>query len=553
MSAQARALRIPEILDLIFGYFAIEDEGLLIPKSFNCDSESVTDSSDSSDSGSDSGDSDSGSGSGDEESHSSSSSSSGSDTSDGLSHKRTHIFPKGGGSTLFSAALTCRQFTPSALRVLWKTMDSLDPLVSVLPLVADRGKQHLLAPQITPEAWANYDAYRNRIHVLILSKKSIESMTSEPRNRAVYATLFAMNRFRLPCLRILVIPRMNDSNWLTTCSPFLTSPRLQHIRIDLVASSHTFASFCSLLHHAADQPLHSLLINTNVYTTDLGLLITPALRLLQVGLGRKLSASKTLANLPLLRELHLRLAGDVEDKPLLLPSLKVLHLSGDINCIGGFLTSCQCNLDGVFIKLPDSWHPPDNPGPAPKMLISVISQKWQASIKHIELDCESFRKPQKDVWDDFFEMIRPLQDIPLLTFRILNSPFRFKTKDPILSIPAYFPHAQTVDLLWSRPASGLTFPRLRLLAEACPHLLHLGVTILPEAKQNKLPVLNHGLKTLNVLNSNAPAAAADIASTLDRIFPSLSKIKTSSVGLKHTKWKEVERMLELFQRARDRE
>ncbi|TFK73108.1 hypothetical protein BDN72DRAFT_246908 [Pluteus cervinus] len=546
MSAQSRALSIPEILDLIFGNLAIEDDGLLAPKTFGGETGSDTDALDWWDSGSDSESSDSDLDLGLSEDSDSDSMSSLSSLGSGILPFRTHIPGMGKRSALFSAALTCRRFTPSALRVLWRTMDSLDPLISVLPVDITRSRKRLLAAEIPPEAWAKFEAYGNRIHVLTLSKKGVKSMTCKSRNRSVYVALFAMNRLQLPSLRALIITRLNNSACLTICSSLLASPRLDRIRIDSVASRDVFASFCTILHHTAQQPLHSFLVNSVVRAADLESIISPTLHVLQVGIGRKGSDLQKLANLPLLRELYLRLAGDMDDISVSLPSLKVLRLSGKLNSISGFLSSCRCDAERVSIKLPDDWHLVATPGPEPGILFAIISKRWKNNIKHIELDCSSYKKPLADVWDNFLETITPLQDIPLLTLRILNSPFRLDSKDIILSVPQYFPHIQTLELPWSKTPKGLTFRQLRSLAEGCPHLQYLGVTVTLQANLSKLPVLNHGLKALNVLNSTTTVPALDTASNLHRIFPLLTRIETTSFALKHEKWKDVERMLELL-------
>ncbi|TFK73109.1 hypothetical protein BDN72DRAFT_246924 [Pluteus cervinus] len=401
MSARSRALNIPEILDLIFDHFSITDEELLRPRPFKYPSSTGIDPN--------------------------------SDNEIelvGADGKDDRLFRES-RSTLLAVALSCRRFKPPALRLLWRTMDSLDPLISLLPLIvpAARGRRSYLAAQITPETWTRFQTYQNWIHALVFSRQNTRPMVST-RNGLVFTTLSTMKRFLFPSLQILVIRALNYFTCLSTCSVIFTSPNLKYLVVGSVSSQPTFASFCALLHHTSQQPFHTVLINSNVHSTELNLITSPALRVLQVGLGQDASA---LASLPHLRELSLRLAGGVAVEALSLPSLKSLHLSGSMDSIIGFLTRCECHLETISIKLPNDWHPPNSPGLAPNLIFTTIIAKWEASIRHIELDCASTKRPPgtSEVWDGFLDMIRPLRTIPLLTFRILNSPFRVRTRPRI--------------------------------------------------------------------------------------------------------------------------
>ncbi|TFK73111.1 hypothetical protein BDN72DRAFT_876019 [Pluteus cervinus] len=535
MSAKSRALSIPEILDLVFNHFSSAHEKLLIPRPLKI----TTGNEDDSDS-----------------------------SEDEFMRLRRHGRPdsrdkstKESRATLLAVALSCRHFAPFALRILWRTMDSLDPLISLLPLVRAAGGLLHLAPDVPQETWTKFEMRQQQIHALVFSNaRSMVSM----RYSLVFTTLSTMRRFIFPSLHTLIICNLDDTFNIATCSTMLTSPRLRHLCVDSVSNRPSFASFCNLFHHVSENQLHSLIINADVDPTPLNLITSPTLRVLQVGLKLNLPALRTWANLSLLRELHLHLIGDVAEDALPFQSLESLHITGSMQSITAFLVSCECNLQAIFIKLPPKWHLTDGSGPAPRLLFGIIGEKWKTSLRHAELDCASnYPVPSRvtDCWDGFSETIKPLQAIPLLTFRILNSPYRFSSTLSLVSILSRFPHAHTLELLWSKTGKGLTFGELRTIAEVCPNLRHLGISVNLDANTPKLPALNHGLKTLLVLSSDITGEVGDVALNLDRLFPYLTTIQIYQTPLQLAKlggrrtsgrWKEVERMLEFFRQARDR-
>ncbi|TFK64672.1 hypothetical protein BDN72DRAFT_963062 [Pluteus cervinus] len=452
-----------------------------------------------------------------------------------------------GRSTLLAAALSCRRFTSSALAILWRTMDSLGPLLSLLPIV-DHCGQHILASNIAPETWARFDLYRNLVRVLTLSRGSQHIIGGKWYLDAVWTIVIVLKPVPLPCLHTLIIPVFDNTVPLKSFSPFLTSPHLQHLQVGKVADRGPFIAFCSLIQHVGQRRLQSIAIGSDLLVKNLNLIITPELRSLRVRLVIKTTPSHMLSNLPSLRHLHLWIAGEVDSGRVLLPSLESLHLSGTRESVSGFLSSCVCDLQALFITLPPDWNLPDRPGDTPKLLLQIVANKWPYSLRHFEIDCTTHRRPSNDLWGNFMETIQPIMDLPLLTLRFLNSLFKLGSDVPIITLASHFRQIQSIFL---PPSEGLTFSELYKLAVDSPQLQHLGVSVNLQGDQPQ-PSINHGLKTLHVLKSRLVGPPENIALGLDRIFPTLTKIESLLSESKGDKWHEVERFLGLYHRARDR-
>ncbi|TFK64652.1 hypothetical protein BDN72DRAFT_963045 [Pluteus cervinus] len=451
-----------------------------------------------------------------------------------------------GRSTLLAAALSCRRFTSSALAILWRTMDSLDPLVSLLPIVPYMG-QHILAPKISPETWARLDLYRNLIRVLTLSRGSQRIIGGKWYLDGAWTTLLVMKPVPLPHLRALIIPVFDNTISLKSFSPFLTSPLLQRLEVGEVLDLGLFRAFCSLTHHAVQKPFQSIAVESDLLPEDLDMIISPALHSLRARLVVRTVSSHILSSLTSLRHLRLCIRGKVNPQPVMLPALESLHLSGPLESTSGFLTSCTCDLQVLFITLPPHWNLPDRPGDTPKALLRIVANKWPHSLRHLEIDCTTDRYQKNGLWDNFLITIQPIMDLPLLTLRFLNSRFKLGLNVHIVSLASHFRHIQSLVLPRSE---GLTFTELYNLAVGSPQLQHLGVSVNLRKDQPQPSILNHSLKTLHVLDSGLLGPPESIALGLDRIFPSLTKIE-SLLGISD-KWHLVEKFLGLYHHARER-
>ncbi|KAF8643330.1 hypothetical protein AX16_009059 [Volvariella volvacea WC 439] len=63
---------------------------------------------------------------------------------------------------LFNIALTCRQFKEPALSALWHSLDSLDPLLCLLPQIEKQGNTRLFNGA-RPKLWTRFDYYARRV------------------------------------------------------------------------------------------------------------------------------------------------------------------------------------------------------------------------------------------------------------------------------------------------------------------------------------------------------------------------------------------------------
>ncbi|KAI0800343.1 hypothetical protein C8Q74DRAFT_1235912 [Fomes fomentarius] len=88
-------------------------------------------------------------------------------------------------ATLSYLARTCKSFSEPALRVLWRELDSLDPLLYLLPqcvLKADQtGRRYELIGEPNAEEWALFEAYSRRVREVNMDcvsfyDKSIQGM-----------------------------------------------------------------------------------------------------------------------------------------------------------------------------------------------------------------------------------------------------------------------------------------------------------------------------------------------------------------------------------------
>ncbi|KAH6901915.1 hypothetical protein BKA70DRAFT_1307753 [Coprinopsis sp. MPI-PUGE-AT-0042] len=134
-----------------------------------------------------------------------------------------------GDPNLRSAALVCKAFSKPALDVLWRTMDSLDPL---LPFVIPPETSVLMSKNHAKRS--RFESYRNRIHRIRIFHGFQPQETSSVREASLKAVLHMCHLLRreelLPNLKELSIHGIESAN-TDTLIPFLLTPSLRSISL----------------------------------------------------------------------------------------------------------------------------------------------------------------------------------------------------------------------------------------------------------------------------------------------------------------------------------
>ncbi|TFK64676.1 hypothetical protein BDN72DRAFT_963066, partial [Pluteus cervinus] len=145
-------------------------------------------------------------------------------------------------SSLLAAATCCRHFREPALDALWRTMDSFEPIYSMLPIV-----NHVGLPQMrdcTPDLWDRIGVYAARIRIFIICNRPLHQKKGIPIHTSVFSALIAYRHFLLPRLSVLLIPGRCPPGFLHT-SLYFASPVLERIETgaDTIVNTPEFESF----------------------------------------------------------------------------------------------------------------------------------------------------------------------------------------------------------------------------------------------------------------------------------------------------------------------
>ncbi|TFK64667.1 hypothetical protein BDN72DRAFT_846374 [Pluteus cervinus] len=444
-------------------------------------------------------------------------------------------------STLLAAATSCQSFSGPALDALWHQMDTLAPLVSLLPLADLNGVAYLQMQNVTSTAMETFVNCARRIRVFVYKSNSLFQGKDSTIHASVYATLLASRSILLPNLKTLLIP-VFDQEPLTYDGIYLASPSLTCLEIgQLQVSTYALETFMMMIGSRSE--------HLRRVSTGQNVVVSPAVwRNILVTNLRSIELFEPVPEvLELVSSLPILQALTITNPPkstttLTFPSLKRLSLNGTLSSVMYFLEPFHAPLDFISITLQAGSTSP--PLSELEFIIKTISNRWKQSLAHLTLDFGN-----NDVQGlDFSHEFQPFFSLPLRTFRILRFPKTLDSPDVLVEIASKFRDIESLHIPPHTQGKEPTIQDLRTVARLCPSLRALSTSVNIEPARNSPSFTHHELDELHVYASpiNNPKK---VATQLDRTFPYLTKITTSSPD-HFRKWNEVGRLLELCHEGR---
>ncbi|TFK64668.1 hypothetical protein BDN72DRAFT_846375 [Pluteus cervinus] len=448
-------------------------------------------------------------------------------------------------STLLAAALTCHSFTEPALDALWETMNSLAPLICLLPLVNKDGVEYLLLQNCTPKMWEKVAVFAARIRVFIFSDDSLYQKKGSPIHPSGYNILVAFRPVLLPRLRTLLIPSCSKDSFAYS-SLYFASPLLERVETGITAISiPEYEAFIQTVGCRSDRLRH--LSFGYIFPGTIALafpafkaLLTPKVQTLAIRtpLAESIIAA---SELPALEEFSVWGTGatppdfgSVQGFPV----LRRLTLHGEADALLRILKACSGKLESIILIVTRGRNDEI------KDITNLIAERWSESLHHLTLNLHGISDSM-----DFITLFRSLFGIRLLSFRVLDFPGHLTSS--ILDIASNFPMIHTLHLPHSSPNNIPTLAQLHALTKMCPDLrsLMISIDVISLGDTPFFPPTGHQLDSL-VINHSPIAATTprQVALQLDRIFPYLRNL--TSTGLQAPKWQEVLDVLRICHQAR---
>ncbi|TFK64650.1 hypothetical protein BDN72DRAFT_963043 [Pluteus cervinus] len=462
-------------------------------------------------------------------------------------------------SALRAAALSCRRFSGPALDSLWQTMNSLFPLISILPSTTPNGTLYLRLSQCSPTILDRFSAYANRIRTLVVNGTISKNANSIEVHPSVYGALRNMRPHLLPSLHTLLVPSFSDQNFDVDVS-LIGSSRLQRLEIGtytgapevletfIVSTSARAGSLshvsldCSLANLPADAEeavltavagVHSLALSSSTLSSLSRLSCLSGLR--QLDIPVRISCQSLQKYLP---------------KSFSMPHLRKLSVSGYTDSIHQFLPIFQrCKLESLSIYLIQ----PSIPSQI-KAIADLIAKNWGETMLHSQFNFDDALQNRQKFGMIFDREFASLFLPGLLSLEVKNYPGCLGSQTPLANVASHLPAIQSLVLPPHQSGQEPTLDDLRSLAQSCPSLRHLSTSVNLDSKVEvtvEIPFLYHELHTLHVYASPI-VDTWTVATNLDRTFPYLQKITTSPNldATLYKKWREVERALDLCHRSR---
>ncbi|KAF8874492.1 hypothetical protein BD779DRAFT_1678731 [Infundibulicybe gibba] len=496
--------------------------------------------------------------------------------------------PKNKG-VLFRAALTCKAFMEPALDSLWWSMSSFMPLLKLLQNfqpIEDGDNIFAFCNSFSVEDWARFDYHAKRVREFYYHTVQTQKINM--------CTLFHLGQ-----CRSAVFPNLQRVTWTASLSPsiiLLASSTLKYLDVKTNESGDNaiIMTLISVLSHRA-QFLTDATFRGVLSKSCLALVpkISPLVTLTVPDLGASISMTflRGLGAMGRLQNLRIDLQNPAIT-PIMLPGrigfpeLRTLHISGQFDMIHKFITGIVSDQmvsisvsSKQTIKPPSSKATPTKKGSASQRptllehdsqeppdildLLGFIGNCWH-HLARLDVDLPNMSPKYPDTTS--FTLFQPLQNCHALTSISINGFMRPPSSDQDivdigcscpgvqnLSIPfSPLPKGSSTDTSITRLQHTPTILGLRLLAQLCPHLTTLQLSLdtsgLPNATGEPLA---HGLQVLSVGDSQAKDVYL-VATHLDCLFPRLKTIQATD-PVAPNGWGMVEKILRVCQAVRSAE
>ncbi|KAJ7845769.1 hypothetical protein B0H13DRAFT_2094861 [Mycena leptocephala] len=453
---------------------------------------------------------------------------------------------------LRAAALTCKDFCPVALDVLWQNLDNLTPLLKLLPSFKELNGAHILSGAISSSDWVRFDCYAHRVRRVTYRTDS-PSIEIHP---SVYTALSILHPSILPNLDSVVFPssgRLSPHSFPDAI--LLAGLAVRHVELTSGAHPSFVPLFLVTLAGRSPQLTSLKLSGQSFAVLEHTLSAFVELEILALTNMADQMSSNVLGSISLLKHLH---SFSIHLSPLtLIPvpflfsvsnlgtprfaTLKSLHIrcgianSSSISILSSYIPHGALQLLTIAVEPSSRFLTPT----LPDQLFYNVADRWASSLQHLELG--DFGMLSRHHYEDLLKLEK------LRIFRARNTLMPINAAD-IPVITAAWPHIHSLSIPL---ATGLTIDSLRHFAQKCPNLTELEVTILTLDLPlfTTTPVCRHPLRVLNVGDSPCPAATWPVlARHLDRLFPQLRFLRANENN--KNQWVEVEALLFVLQDVR---
>ncbi|TFK64984.1 hypothetical protein BDN72DRAFT_962839 [Pluteus cervinus] len=457
-------------------------------------------------------------------------------------------------SALRAAALCCQRFSRPALDVLWRTMNSLFPLISLLPFTTVSSTLYLRLSECNSNVWDTFIAYANRIRTLVVEGTVFKHATSLRLHPSLYSALLNSRHYLLPSLNTLLISSLSDH--LEFDPSLLVSSSLNRLEIGPSTGTPEALETFILITLARAGPLSHAAFNCGL-TRDTQATVIERMASVQslTILSSIITSCSQLSSFQHLRHLDIdtNFGRRTLPKDLSIPLLKKLSVHGTCPSIHRFLSILRCDL--VSLQVSVRLDQASNQQPSEEELngfVGSAAQLWGQTLVHFRLDCGQL---QHGASSAIFSPEFGVLHLPkLLGFEVDSYPGHLDPSASLAGITSHLPVIQSLVLPPYQSGQEPTLDDLRSLAQSCSSLRHLSASLNINSEVPgtvELPFLYHELDTLHVYASPIADPWA-VAANLDRTFPYLRKVTTLSNldATLYKKWRQVERELALCHRSR---
>ncbi|KAJ6544285.1 hypothetical protein B0H19DRAFT_1170183 [Mycena capillaripes] len=461
--------------------------------------------------------------------------------------------------TLYSAALTSKNFSECAIKLLWRRLSNILPLLRLVPNFRLEGEVYILPGIVTEEEWAVVHRYAAYVWDIDFAQYGTWAQNGISVDPSVYVLLAMRGRPLFPNLRRLSLSTSEGytAEMLLCLSSGIKSLTLADIPdiwaetfLHRLTSNGAHLSYLSLGNHAgplskciAFQTLKAL----ELHGTNGGMPITAA-HLIELG------------SLPALQSFATDMSGwdRVElasvARQSLFQALTELKINADLGLMHrkvleflSSISSCQMQSLSIWSRMGQGWGARWEGNTSSTGIFSAIMRcieaRWTTTLQHLDILQIS------GLLDDLV----PLQEVKGLQSVHLRSVLRGPLSDArVLSVIRTWINLRTLEI--SRAEADATF--LRCLAEYCPALRTLRVAYtaaVPPTLDVTAQTTSHLLEELRFFPVNRVCwnhtRITRLAQYLDHFFPNLVTIR-GEVG--NMWWEEVEQLVFEHQENRRR-
>ncbi|KAF9484254.1 hypothetical protein BDN70DRAFT_825915 [Pholiota conissans] len=456
--------------------------------------------------------------------------------------------------TLLRLALTCKAFLEPALDRLWRSLDSLFPLLKILPAFGKSDGTYVLRGTISEADWARFDWYARRIRKF----SYMRDPDSLDIAMHVYFRLAQLcSSPILPSLRHLQCPSTSQGDFLISGICLFLSPSLQTLEFENISSVEDKLCGTALYTLFSDgAQMEKIVLRGRGLSKDtLSLAIRfeglRELELQGMGLSLDMQILEEIGKLPWLVDLAIDFTNSSItplDKDIGLRDLKSLMITASIPFVQAFLPHILTTTLETFVAVA-----PSTSADKKEFLEDIVS-RWKDTLRRIAL----VHQQEENVEELNLSVLSPLLPLRKLTYLRIEGYAMELTDNNIENFARAWP--DMITLLLPFISSGHprpTITSLRTLARMLPGLRHLRIPLntgdLPpfvSTGEPHSPV--HELHTLTIASADDPWELRDLlhlARHIDYFFPRLRYVYPYEAH-DVDRWVQVHEMIQMYQAVR---